>query len=98
MNDRGMKKWRPFNSVVPNKELLKKNETLKLPSLSIDEINEYEELLLNSLYTHSEVEITYYEKNQIKVVKDYVLHLDSIKKNVHLRTCVINFRQIYKVR
>ena len=98
MNDRGMKKWRPFNAVAPGKELLKREIQIEPPSLSKDEESEYEELLTNSLYTHSKIEITYYEDNQIKVITDHVIKLDSIKKNIYLKNKTINFRQIYRVK
>ena len=98
MNDRGMKKWAPFNAVVSHSELLKKEAKLNPPSLSRDEITEYEEILLNSLYTHSQVEITYFENKQIKIIKGSVIKLDPIRKNIHLKNKTINFRQIYKVK
>mgnify|MGYP003311641116 CR=1 FL=1 len=50
MRDRGMKKWKPFNAVVPS-SYLKNQETLPVPSLSENEILECEELLKKSLYT-----------------------------------------------
>ena len=36
MNDRGMKKWRPFNAVAPSKEFLKRESNIEIPSLSKD--------------------------------------------------------------
>ena len=96
--DRGMKKWRPFNSVVPAKELLKKNINVSLPSLSKDEIEEFEEKIKASLYTHSLIEITYYENNELKTISDYVIRLDPIRKNIYLNNTTINFRQIYKIK
>lgn len=51
MNDRGMIKWRPFNSVVPSKELLRKDVQIDKPSLSSDEVSDLEEKVKNSFYT-----------------------------------------------
>lgn len=97
MNDRGMKKWRPFNSVVPTSELLKREESYALPTLSRDELEEFEEILKDSMYTHSTVKIIFIENNREKTIEDCVIKLDPIKKDVILKTRKINFRQIYKV-
>ncbi len=97
MNDRGMKKWRPFNSVVSSKELLMKPANDDFPDITDDEIQEYEEILKKSMYTHSKIRITYIENASKKVIEDFVVDLDPIKKNVILKTKKINFRQIYKV-
>ena len=97
MNDRGMKKWRPFNAVVPAKVLLEKDESIPLPELSEDEIGYYEDILISSLYTHSPIKIYFIENGKKKEVKDYVKSFDSISKNVILQSRKINFRQIYKI-
>lgn len=97
MNDRGMKKWKPFNAVVSSKELLNGEEYLLLPELSECEIMEYEEILVISMYTHSKVKIIYIENGQKKEITDYVINFDTIKKNIYLNSKTINFRQICKV-
>lgn len=97
MNDRGMKKWRPFNSVASPKELMNKPANFEFPNLSEEEIKEYEELLSQALYTSREVKITYIEKGSKKCIVDYIKELDSIKKDVVLVSKKINFRQIYKI-
>ena len=98
MNDRGMKKWRPFNAVAPSYELKKREVRIPLPSLLDDELLEYEEILKASLYTHTPVKITFIENDQVKELADYVIKLDPIKKDVILKTKKINFRQIVKVK
>lgn len=97
MKDRGMTKWRPFNAVVSSKELLKKPDNFEFPNLSDEEIEEYEEILKVSMYTHSKVKITYIEGGSKKCIEDIVADLDSIKKDVILKSKKINFRQIYKI-
>lgn len=98
MNDRGMKKWRPFNAVIPNSELLNAVKNVSLPELSIEEIEEYEELLKSSFYTHSKVHTTYIEDGKILELIDFVTFLDPIKKDVYFHHKKINFRQILKVQ
>jgi len=97
MNDRGMKKWRPFNAVVPSSELLRKEENIPLPTLSKDEKEEFEEILKDSMYTHSKVKIFFIENNKEIIIDDVVIGLDPIKKDIILKERKINFRQIHKV-
>lgn len=98
MQDRGMKKWRPFNAVVPGYELKKKETIIPLPDLLEDELIEFEEALKASLYTHTLIKITFIEDNTIKEITDYVIKLDPIRKDVILKKQKINFRQIVKIQ
>ena len=98
MNDRNFKKWKPFNSVVPTKALLKNDTSIEVPSLSKDELEEFEEKLKMSLYLKTKLEITYIENNSYKTITDYVIKLDSLKKNVYLTHKTINFRQICNIK
>lgn len=97
--DRGMKKWKPFNSVVPTSYLLKSNDLVKIPNLSKDQIEEYEELIKDSLYNSSKITILYLDKNSISEITDRVIKIDSITKSIILSNKLkINFRQIYKIK
>ncbi len=98
MNDRGMKKWRPFSSVVPSRELLKNDQSIDLPTLLDDEIAEFEELIKNSMYTHSKVAVTYIQNGQKREIEDYVQSVDPIKKDIYFHSTKINFRQIIAVK
>ena len=98
MSDRDFKKWKPFNSVVPAKELLKREDHFEVPTHSKDEILEFEEKLKTSMYLKSLLEITYIENNKLYTIKDYVIRLDPLKKNIYIKNKVINFRQIYKIK
>lgn len=99
MKDRKMVKWRPFNSVVPSSELLKKEECIERPNLSKDEITEYEEKLKFSLYNSSIITIVYFNKNKISEITDQVIKIDSLTQNIYFKDgTIINFRQIYKVK
>ncbi len=97
MMDRGMKKWKPFSAVVPNSTLISKEENVSLPTLSMEEIEEAEEILKASFYTRSKIKCFYIEDGKLKILNDYVVNLDPIKKNVYFKTKTINFRQIKKI-
>lgn len=98
MNDRDFKKWRPFNSVIPSRELLKRDEIIDIPNLSKDEIYEFEEKLKTSFYLKLPVEISYIENSKMNTIKDVVTKLDPLKKNIYTKNKIINFRQIFKVK
>lgn len=99
MKDRKMIKWRPFNSVVPSNELLKKEENIKRPNLSKDEIMEYEEILKFSLYNALQITVVYFNANKISEIKSKVIKIDSLTQNIYFKDgTIINFRQIYKVK
>ena len=98
MSDREFKKWKPFNSVVPTKALLKNDNPVEIPIHSKDELEDFEEKLKNSLYLKSKIEITYIENNTYKTIIDYVVKLDPLKKNVYLTHKTINFRQICNIK
>ena len=98
MNDRDFKKWRPFNSVVPSKELLKRDKQLDIPILSKDEISDFEEKLKQSLYLKSSITVTYMENNKVRELRDYVIKIDVLKKNIYFKNKVINFRQIINIK
>lgn len=93
-----MKKWKPFNAVVPSSVLKNSTEKVSLPSLSDEEIEEFEELLKSSMYTHSKVKVTYIEDAKKKEIEDFVISIDPIKKDINMRSKKINFRQIVNVQ
>ncbi len=97
MNDRGMKKWRPFSSVVPSRELKYAPSSVPLPDLSEGQIEEYEEFLKFSLYTHSSLKVTYIENANIFHMEDYVTRFDQIKKDIYFSKKKLNFRQIVEI-
>ena len=98
MSERDFKKWKPFNSVVSTKALLKNDKPIEVPIHSKDELDDFEEKLKNSLYLKSKIEITYIENNTYKTINDYVTKLDPLKKTVYLTNKTINFRQICNIK
>lgn len=99
MKDRGMLKWKPFNSVVPSKNLFTNCENIQKPNLTSEEAYEYEELLKYSLYNHSKIKIIYLENEKKCELTSTVKKLDPIHKNIYFTNGkIINFRQIYIIK
>lgn len=97
MKDRGIKKWKPFSAVVPNSTLIKRDESISFPTLSMEEIDEFEEILKVSFYTHTKIKCFYIEDGKIKFLEDFVVKLDPIRKNIYFKNKILNFRQIQKI-
>ena len=99
MNDRGMKKWAPFNSVIPSSELFISDKPIPMPNLSEGEISYFEELLKTSLYTGEKLLIKYIKRNKIFEEEKIVKKIDNVYLNItFLDNTKINFRQIYKIK
>ena len=96
--DRTTKKWQGFSAVVPL-NTLKSNKTITPPSLSQNEVQEFEELLKFSLYTSTSITITYLKNNAKLTQKKTVKSINSVNKNIYFTDkTYINFRQIYKIK
>lgn len=103
MNDRGMIKWMPFNSVVPcnviKNEMAKKKSINIMPSLSEDQINDICDKITYAYHNKCLIDITYFyngnifnKKGKIKIINidKHKLLLDDNK--------YIYFSQIIKIK
>lgn len=98
MNDRDFKKWKPFNSVVPSRELLKRPIHHNTPDFNEDIIEEFEEKIKTSYYLKSQINIYYLEKDKVNNITGIVVKIDLLKKNITIDDKTINFRQIIKIK
>ena len=79
MIDRGFIKWQPFNSLISNKEVLasikeaKTNFLNSKPKLFPEEIEKLNEELKDAYYSHSLINLTYYENNHLKTIKTNII-------------------------
>ena len=99
MNDRGMKKWAPFDSLTNSKlmkeEISKKKQYIPMPSLSSDQLQVIEQNIIEAFYNKNDIKIYYYVNGKIlnKIVK--IIKLDYIKKNILLNdNTTIYYKQI----
>ena len=98
MRDRKSLKWQPFNAVIPGSKL-KNKEILKAPTLSPNEIQEFEELLKFSFYTGEKIQITYLKAGKKITEEKIVYKINSVNKNIYFKdSTYINFRQIYNIK
>lgn len=100
--DRGFIKWQPFNSVVPNKNILnkiKEQEHIPKPTLFPEEIEILNKEILEAYYSKNLIELTIYESNQIKKYESIITKIDSSNNIIHLKNNkAIYFNQIIHLR
>ena len=102
MNDRGMIKWQPFNSVIATnyvlQELNEQKKKVNLPILSEEEKLNIENKLISAYYTKELVTITYYCNGYIKQIKNTIMKLNPLKKEIiFIDSFKLNFSQILKI-
>ncbi len=100
--DRGFIKWQPFNSVVPNKDILtniKNEEHIPKPILFPEEIEELNKEILDAYYSHNLIELTIYENNKLKKYESIITKIDSNTNIIHLNNHkTIYFNQIIHIK
>lgn len=100
--DRGFIKWQPFNSVIPNKDILnniKKEEHVIKPTLFPEEIEILNKEILEAYYSANLIELTIYENNKIKKYESIIIKIDSNNNIIHLKNNkIIYFNQIIHLK
>lgn len=86
MSERGMKKWAPYKSLIEQEKYLKKahqdNEVVKKPTLSSDEAEYINEILVN--YHGEELKISYWRNNKINTISTILVKIDPLNKKIVL--------------
>lgn len=88
MHDRKMMKWMPFNSVIDSKYIIKSIEKEKSkinkPTLSEEQINNYEKIIIESMNNKICLEFTIYEGGFIKKIKGTIIKITPTNKKIYL--------------
>ena len=86
MSERGMKKWAPYKSLIEQEKYLKKahqdNNVVKKPTLSSDEAEYINEILVN--YHGEELEITFWRNDKLNTVSTILVKIDPVNKKIVL--------------
>ena len=86
MNERGMKKWAPYKSLIEQEKYLKKasqnNEKQVRPQISTDEAEQINEILVN--YQGEELEITYWRNEKLNTIASILVKIDPENKKIVL--------------
>ena len=86
MNERGMKKWAPYKSLIEQEKYLKKahqdNEVIARPVISSDEADKINEILVN--YHGEELEVSYWRNDKINTISTILVKIDPVNKKIVL--------------
>jgi len=86
MSERGMKKWAPYKSLNEQEDYLKKlhnkQEKAERPSISSDEADNINEILVN--YHGEELLIAYWRNDKINTVSSILSKIDPANKKIVL--------------
>jgi hypothetical protein len=86
MSERGMKKWAPYKSLNEQEDYLKKlhnkQEKMERPSISSDEADNINEILVN--YHGEELLIEYWRNDKINTVSSTLSKIDPANKKIVL--------------
>ena len=102
MNDRGMIKWQPFESLISSKEvinsILKKKNEVNKPILSSDQLEKLNELILESYYNQAKIVICYFKSNQIYKIRGTITGINSNMKIITLNNQIkLHISQILQI-
>lgn len=103
MNDRGMKKWAPFNSLTnTNKmkhDLNKQKISIKMPILSEDQLEKIDNNIKEAYYNKDIINIEYYLNGAIINKKGKIKLIDYNKKQIILSdNTKLYYKQIINVK
>ena len=101
--ERGIIKWRPFNSVMDTKKVLaeEKRQMAKttMPSLSEDQITEIEQKIITFFFSQNKAKIIYYKNGYVYSLNSLIKKIDSITKTIYLENNIILvFQQIINIQ
>ena len=84
MSERGMKKWAPYKSLNEQQKYLDKlhqeQEKVERPSISSDEAESINEILVN--YHGEELIISYWRNNKINTISTILSKIDPVNKKI----------------
>ena len=103
INDRGMIKWQPFDSVTSTKkmtkEIAKSKNKIEMPILSEDQLIQIENNLKEAYYNSNDVTITYYFNGVLIKKNVKIKRLDYVKKQIRLSdNTLLYYKQIVKIK
>lgn len=100
--DRGIIKWLPFESLTSSKNvvdtILYEKEKIQKPILSLEQLEEIEEKLIEAYYEQIKVTLKIYKNGYITSVTSFILEINTTYKKITLTNKdKILFKQIIEV-
>ena len=99
--DRGMIKWAPFNSVIPNKEVIysvqKEKNKIKMPILSDEQKQNIERNLIEAFYEQKIINVEYFYDNNFFKKTGKIKKIDFTFHKIYFDDKVLIFEQILRI-
>ncbi len=101
MKDRGIIKWKPFDSCFSSFKILnevnKEKEKENIPILSEDQISVIENKIIEAYNLKEIVTIEFYFNGYIKKAKGIIYNINENQKKIYLNNNTLYFKQILKI-
>ena len=102
MQDRGYKKWAPFNSVINGNilvnELLKNKKKINKPTLSEDQIELLNEKIYEAYTNHIKVKLSIFKDMNIYEINGYINNINTTNKSITFNNSYIYLNQIIAIK
>ena len=102
MMDRGIIKWKPFDSCYSSQkiinEVINEKRKIKMPTLSEDQINDIENQVLEAFNLKSNIYIEYFYDGNIKSEYGKIYNINKNEKKIYLNHKYIYFKQILLIK
>lgn len=102
MNDRGMIKWQPFNSVINTniivKTLEKERNYIIKPVLSEEQLLELNNKIIDAFYNKIKIKLKYYFSGDIYEKEGTITFINTNLKYIVINKVKINLSQILDIK
>lgn len=97
---RGMIKWKPFNTLLNNRDINKiimiRNKVEK-PIIMEDRITEIDNLLKVAINENKEIRVKYFDKGELKYINGNIRNINTIEKYILINSIRIYFKNLIRV-
>lgn len=98
---RGMIKWKPFNTLLKENDILeleKKKNLITKPIIMTDRINYINETLIEATTYNLEVQIEYFSKGILKRITGIIEKTNTIEKYILINKTRIYFKNLINIK
>ncbi len=97
---RGMIKWKPFNTLLNNRdinEIIMIRNKVEKPIIMEDRITEIDNLLKVAIKENKEIKVKYFDKGELKYINGNIRNINTIEKYILINSIRIYFKNLIKV-
>ena len=94
---RGMIKWKPFNTLLNNRdinEIIMIRNKVEKPIIMEDRISEIDNLLKVAIKENKEIKVKYFDKGELKYINGNIRNINTIEKYILINSIRIYFKNL----